>query len=627
MACCCQAWCTTRHYNNSGAAQWQAPADDPEGSNRLDIDVDSSNNVYTVFSGVEKINSSGTRVYITPLDGRFGHRTLRCIAVEADGSYGYVGTSHVCATAFSPGYTGDNVYKVDLSDGSVVASASVGTCAAEINDACLDGNGGVYFGHTEGVAHFDSSFTRLDDVGCAVEVLAVCIDDEDNLWTAGAACEVTIDGCPVDWTVRKYSSAGTLLDGHVFQGARAIAWYNGHIYIGFRETNDSSPCNVVKITDDTLECVWSFGIGALYGTAPSQARETVRDIAANANGVYAVADKYLFQLADADGSLNWCRKNEGSKPDTTKVSKRLHTVAVASSKVWVVGGATPCNDDEEDACSSGSCTNNACACTCGEIGRRGGTLVKGCDCDEVPCAFSVPVTSDCASIDGEEINWSRDLADNDIQTWTGVLTFTCDGDTVSVEFVATNDCDQVATGGWDLTATISEGYTISTEILDWWCTDDAPAGQTFPGFSGTFTIGGLGDCCDAEVTSCLAFGEAEGVCVPTVDICDCTIPETLTATFSDGGTATAVYDSGLSRWNFSGSMAGGCGKTFNINLTCAGSGPSGFQLSGTVCGVSIAGFPDGTSTCDPVYFYFPAIVTQGDCCGSGSTGINLTITA
>lgn len=566
MSCCCgTGYCTTRRYDDGGNEDWQAPGLDSPNSARADIALDSSGNAYTVSGGVEKLNTSGVRVYLTANDGRFGNRSLRTICTDPNDTHGYVGSSHECPGPFGGGFTGPNVFKILLADGSVVASASIGTCAIEINDCCPDGSGGVYFATTEGIFHFDSDFEELDPVGCATNVAAVAIDGDDNLWAAGGSCPATVDGCPVNWTVRKYV-AGVLTDGHTFPSPSALEVAGDFVYVGFRESNDpGTPCNVVKFDRATFDCEWSARVGPTSPIGDNSTAAVVRDIAVAGGQVYPISGDYLFALDDSDGSFEWCRKNEGLEGDgVTKKRGRLYAVAATTDYVWVTGQATPCNDAEESACDQGSCDNDSCDCDCGTVGRRGGTLVKGCGCDEVPCEFDVPVTSDCEALDGEEIHWQRT---EDVQTWQGTLSFTCGEEEVVIVFTATNDCEQEETGGWTLDATISEGYTITTTILNWWCADDAPDGQTFPGFSGTFTITGLGDCCDETVEACFNFDPNGSTCSLGVDTCGCTgLPETIYAdvTGAHVGTVAMAWD-GTSK--FVGTFTeGGC--DFQIVLEC-----------------------------------------------------------
>lgn len=625
MSCCCgSGYCTTRNYDAGGGALWQAPGLDGTGATRNDIAVDQDGNAYAVFGGIEKLDPTGARVYLTANDGRFHRNTLLCIAVTPDGTIGYVGSYHYAGSALTAGFTGANVFQVDLSDGSVIASASVGGFTCRITDICLDASGGVYFATTEGIAHFDGDFVRLADVGCSTDVAALALDDAGNLWAAGGECTTTLQGCPVSWSVRKYSSAGAFLDGTNFPSPTAIAWHGGFVYVGYRGIDEESyvpaPCNLVKFDDTTFECEWFVRIGA--------SGSSIEDLAVNDDAVYAVDGRYLFARDRADGAALWCRKNEGSEGDPPeKKAGWLSAVAALASTgygapdglVWATGDATPCNDAEEDACDDGACVEDACDCDCGESGRTGGTLVN-CGCEEVACSFTSTIRSDCETLDGATIHWSRDAT---IKTrWSGTLTSDCGNATFEVNY----DCDSETNGGWSITAT---GIISSVTITDTWCADGAPGETPFPGFAGAFTLDD-GECDGCE--GCLVFGTGE--CPEdTVDVCGCTgIPASPTATFSDvscdaswtGVSATMAYDGG-SGFTFSGTLNG---KDFAFYVTCvagvwhigSGTGPE-CALSDTVA-ISVS--------CSPFQLVFnnvPINSIFGAGCGCASGFVDVVVTA
>lgn len=626
MACCCEASCTTRTYEPDGTAHWQGPGNDKPGAARWDIAVDSSGNAYTAFGGVEKLSDAGTQTYKTANDGRFYGRGLRAIAVTPDGSVGYVGSSHSISDPFALPFTGPDVFKIDLSDGSVIAEATVGSFGITINDIVLDGSGGVYVATSEGVAHFNSSFARLDDVGCAVAAEALDVDDSGNLWVAGGPCTTTLSsGCSVTWTVRKYSSSGTLLDGINLTSPTAIDWRDGYLHVGF-EAAESGGCNVVKFNATTWACVWSFAVGE------GPYADKVRDIAVSGDHIYAVSNQFLFALNPATGAKDWCRKNEGTKLDgITKRAAQLYAVAVGqdgegNDLVWVTGQATPCNDAEEDSCDSGSCTNAACTCECGTKGRTGGTLVRGCDCDEAPCLFDFPITSaDCATLDGGFIRWTRDA--DDVTKWTGFIHNSA-GSYIGRFFIAEMDCESSTNGGWSLT---SPSVGISgIAITENWCAEGAPAGAgAFPGFRGVFTIEfDSGTCEDV----CISFSDAECPAA-TVDSCSCTgIPSTLTASITSGTCAAAngqTVSLAYNGANWEGTVTIS-GKVWGFALFCGSAIPGKKWSLGAPIVLSydctVTPTPENTGVCPLSPLVFTGVFMVGtSCCGGSSTALTVSI--
>lgn len=623
MSCCCEQWCTTRTYEPDGSENWQGPGLDSQGSSRQDIAVDSSGYAYTVSGGIEKLDTDGTRIWVTPNDGRFYYQGLRCICLSEDETHAYVGSRHVAPGSFGQGgFSGNNIFKVRLSDQVIVAEASI-TSTGTIDDCVADGSGGVYFATSEGVFHRDASFNALSNVGCNVRAEALAIDDEDNLYVVGEECLVTLDnGCDVEWSIRKYNSSGTLLDGHNFQSPSAVAWRADFLYVGFRDIDVASPCNVVKLDLEDWSCVWTFRVGESNGESPTLRPDIVRDIAVSDDGVYVVSNQYLFQLSDVDGTKNWCRKNEGTKDDEiTKQAGQIRAVAANDDYVWITGQATPCNDAEEDACESGACESEACNCDCGESGRRGGTLVD-CECDEVPCEFETAGTSDCGEF---TISWTRDA---DIKTrWYGVLHSDCGSGGFEVNF----DCEGSGFNGWSITAS---GVASNPVITQSFCTDDAPEGFSNPGFIGTFDLGGDCDC--EEV--CIAFGTDGAECPDTVDACGCEVPQTLTITINetnpfgvcqpvDGLTAELTYD-GSGHWTFDGAI---CDSDWTFDLVCAG---DEWQISFTSsCSFSYSDLPADSFSCSPFLIEFVPLVFVGGpcgCCpeeGGGPTSIKFTVSA
>lgn len=560
--CCCGTACVCREHQPDATYDWSSTEEDALGSFAQCVAFDGSGNAYLQSkSRLTQIDSSGAVVW----RGNALTELITAICIDDANGVGYFGTnSH---DVFG---TPANVYKFDLSDGSLIVLGNVGSTAGYgrlyVSDIVLDvddnpvasladtgtRDGIILDSGRGGVFRLDASdLSTLQTIGCARDVTGLATDTSFNLYAVGpASCSTTIGGCTAYWNVIKYDDAGVLVTGNHLYRALSCAWYGSKVFVSYdgritKHGTDAAGnilgttfgndefCNLVALDDTTLRgtaddagCLWTLRLGQNAEPADAVGRlqwNEITDLAADSQGVYAVADEWLFKVSHA-GSFQWCRKNAAEDDAMVLKTGNYRGVAADGSVVWVVGDANPCVEGTDDTCEHDTGTEDRCTCECEDTddndiwntGKDGGFLVDGCGCLEVPCSVTMRMTpADCLDGWPTEFTMTRQTYGNThghSAEWDGGFNWDCGDDSWHAAFQAFYDCGD----GWSLDVTISKltgspvsPITFHATIGDSFCEGE----DGHPGFDWTLAIAGedftnlgLTECCTDGVTICGSAG-------------------------------------------------------------------------------------------------------------------------